>query len=312
MRTDLDISDYYKEFIKNVEEEKLERLEKIKDREEKLKNLKDFLLSKEDYIKIKFRLLLRRYTEFLDMKYKNGLFQYDVDNALLSTGEIHCSKELKDFYLLLLRLKQDYYKLYLIHKKESMSFAEYRAAIKKYYMQVQKEILDGCIYKYSSGIGEIYINRAKNPKGRDYKGRIDYEKSKAAKKKLIEEGKIPFSKRDYEHARRKGEEYLGQPYIVYLNEEYLYEFALSHGRLATRNIMKFTRTDYRGVRFRGKSNEDIFSELSESKEVYDLDVDMGVKLRLLLMFNEAHALKYIRNEEQTVYKYRKDFSKDRK
>lgn len=257
---------------------------------------KDFIVNRKEY-----SVNLDNYSEFKSNKYEDGTFlrvakgifanrdnnyeligrNFDVYDLARTQKEIVDTNKNIAFYNKLLNL----------------TIKEYNNLLKLYYTEVQKKlILDGYGYVFAGMTGWICINRCHIIKRRPH---IDFKATKERKAKLLAEGKKLYNKEEAEWCKANGIEYKAEDGRVYQKIEYVYEFPLLDSKVKDGNSLKFTTSDYRSNKIRGKTNADLFKEANGDKnKICQIDVDIRTKLYLCLEADDTLYNKFIRNENQ--------------
>lgn len=303
------IKDYYNK----MHERALNNLDKLeKELDVKRKEcivLRDEIKSKADIYKNKYDIDLISYSEFRNNTYTTGRFRKAASVAYLNRkGNRKLTIELYD----LIKLANLQKRLVEINKQveinKKLAFikpSEYQDIITTYYNKIQElMILDGVGYHFEGRIGWICINRVKyTPK----KGKetIDYDASKKAKEKLIAEGKRPYDKEEAEWFEQHNIPYDGVKYQVMRNVEYVYEIPLINCLIKSKSgRYKLISADYINKSLRGKTYDELIVECdNDVTKIVKLNIDIKKKLTLCLKANPLLYTKYIRNENQTSYRY---------
>ena len=257
-------------------------------------------------------IYLSNYKEFEENKYIDGKFYRDVNSKLVTGTEWLTTRKVN--LLSLVKLQKEIYELEKQIKYYdvllNVSIKEYVNIIEKFYTEVHKQlILEGKGYAFEGRLGWICINRChlvnKAPK-------LNSMATKKKKEQLLAEGKRLFNKEEAEWCKANGIEYDGVDYRVWLDSEYCYEIPLIGCTLTDGRKYKFTTTDYRNYKLRGKTNEQLIEECdNDVSKICDLKVDMRTKLNLCVKVDNGLYLKYIRNEGQKPLKDGKAHRKDR-
>lgn len=212
----------------------------------------------------------------------------------------------------ILRIRKANADIHRIEQESTISFKEYMSYVKRYYFQVQKELIAGRGYSYGRRMGRIYIHRGRNPIGDKYKGKIDYTATRNKKNEIIAKGLRPYDKLEHEYAIKQGVEYDGIDYRVYLNNPYYYDLCWAGCILPNSSIMRLKRLKYTGkiIRKNGATMEDVARELTvEEIEISELDLMYKVNA---ITTKEPHlGFRYQRHNEQEIYNYRKGIRKSR-
>lgn len=303
------IRDYYRK----MHDRAVDTLNKLEEElDEKRKQcivLRDEIKSKADIYKDKYELDLISYSEFRNNTYTTGHFRKAASVAYLNKkGNRELTVELYD----LIKLANLQKRLVEINKQVELNRklvlikpSEYQDIISVYYNKIQEMmILDGVGYHFEGRIGWICINRVKyTPK----KGKetIDYEASKKAKEKLIAEGKRPYDKEEAEWFEQHNIPYDGIKYQVIRNVEYIYEIPLINCLIKSKSgRYKLISADYINKSLRGKTYDELIAECdNDVTKIVKLNIDIKKKLTLCLKANPLLYTKYIRNENQTSYRY---------
>lgn len=257
---------------------------------------KDFTINRNDY-----PIDLNKYQEFKDNKYIDGSFLRVAKGILANRdGNYELIGRNFDVYSLAKAQKDivDTNKtIDFCNKLLNITLKEYNNLIKLYYTEVQKKlILDGYGYVFAGMTGWICINRCHIIKRKPH---IDFKATKERKAKLLAEGKKLYNKEEAEWCKANGIEYKAEDGRVYQNIEYVYEFPLLDSKVKDGANLKFTTSDYRSNKIRGKTNADLFREANGDKnKICDIDVDIRTKLYLCLEADDTLYNKFIRNETQ--------------
>lgn len=257
---------------------------------------KDFNTNKNDY-----SINLNDYTEFINNKYEDGTFLRVAKGVLANReGNYELIGRNFDIYKLAKAQKDivDANKtIEFYNKLLNITVKEYNNLLKLYYTEVQKKlILEGYGYVFTGMTGWICINRCHLLKTKPH---IDFKATKERKAKLLAEGKKLYNKEEAEWCKANGIEYNAEDGRVYQTIKYVYEFPLLDSKVKNGANLKFTTSDYRSSKIRGKTNADLFREANGDKnKICQIDVDIRTKLYLCLEADETLYNKFIRNENQ--------------
>jgi len=257
---------------------------------------KDFTINRNEY-----PIDLNKYQEFKDNKYIDGSFLRVAKGVLANRdGNYELIGRNFDVYNLAKTQKDivDTNKtIDFCNKLLNITLKEYNNLLKLYYTEVQKKlILDGYGYVFAGMTGWICINRCHIIKRKPH---IDFKATKERKAKLLAEGKKLYNKEEAEWCKANGIEYKAEDGRVYQTVEYVYEFPLLDSKVKDGANLKFTTSDYRSSKIRGKTNADLFREANGDKnEICNIDVDIRTKLYLCLEADDTLYNKFIRNETQ--------------
>lgn len=257
---------------------------------------KDFTINRNEY-----PVDLNKYQEFKDNKYIDGSFLRVAKGIFANRdGNYELIGRNFDIYSLAKAQKDivDTNKtIDFCNKLLNITLKEYNNLLKLYYTEVQKKlILDGYGYVFAGMTGWICINRCHIIKRKPH---IDFKATKERKAKLLAEGKKLYNKEEAEWCKANGIEYKAEDGRVYQTVEYVYEFPLLDSKVKDGANLKFTTSDYRSSKIRGKTNADLFREANGDKnEICNIDVDIRTKLYLCLEADDTLYNKFIRNETQ--------------
>lgn len=282
---------------------------KLEEYNEKYKNL--IAVENKNYDDVKnniktykkaFNINLSDYTEFNSNQYIDGTFTKMTKRAFVKSSDsssnykydlirlVKLGKQLEQIH----ELKE---KILLLSKCKNINIREYNRYLNTYFNKVhEKLILNGAGYRLGKTLGWICFNRCKlvNPKPT-----LDFAKTKAKRAKILEAGGKPFNKVESDFCENIGIEYNAEDYRVFKTDEYVYEIAWVYPTIKNGTKLKFTCSDYRHFKFRGKSNNQIAEEFNNNiEEIAKLNLDVKTKLNICLNINPKLYIKYIRNENQ--------------
>ncbi len=299
------IREYYKAMRTAYTQKKDEAL---KEREELIEEV--FLLQShimehhDDYLK--YKINLSDYPEFINNEYVDGQFYKMCKSAFLNKqNDYTLTSELSD----LLKLAEKQYKIVELKKQLefydkvlSIKVNEYTRYMRTYFNEVHKKmIIEGYAYHFGHNLGDVIINRVKVTSKRKH---IDYKATKEKKAQILANGGRLYNKAEAEWCAKNGIEYKAEDGRVYLNSEYIYEVFVANKRFPEASSFNFTTQDYRSVEIRGKSNKQLIEECDKDlNKICELPVDMKTKLTMCLESNAMLYTNFIRNENQTSYKY---------
>lgn len=316
MKVDTDINSYFKEYKEGAQDE-LDKLEVKLTEAKTMAGTAKLRIDKDiKFINKAFQINLSDEEVYIKNAYieDNNFIKYIT--KLYKSKDFTKDERISLAYIIrwikcLERIHKYNQKAEIVRRRAKMTFKQYKEYVKRFYTQVQAEVLDGNAYRYSHGVGDLTIARVKNTKGKNYKGKINYAETRRRKQEIIDAGKIPYDAKEAKRCEILGKPYNGVSYIVYLNEPYFYQFYLANMMLSGHKLMKFTRTDYRGKSIRGVTDDELSIICKTEEDVLNLDADMGVKLKQLLRLNPSIYIKFIRDEEQSAFKHRETFRKNR-
>lgn len=313
MIPDIKLKDYYLQFIYNAKKDNIEYNNNLKEIINKKNIIYDYLLNNKDNILNVFNINLNDYTiEWINKTYNTSenLYQYCI--KLLNVIEEHDNKEYiiqLCKYCNILKAEHEVNKLiYFTNKRKDMKLSEYRKYITKYYNAVHKCVLEGDGYKFSNGIGTYIINSWKLDKNKiKNKPKIDFAATNAKKKELLEKGYKLYDEKEAAWYEARHIPYDGIDYRVYKENNDWYEITFINSSVAKSYNLDYQHTEYVALKYRGMSYTDMADKLCQTVEdIYSLQVDIKYKLNILLYKYPIKYLNFIRNDEQSKYKYREN------
>lgn len=254
-----------------------------------------------------YKIDLYKYTEFECNKYIDGTFYKVAKGYFIDKKDDYKFVPFKYNVYKLASLQKDIYDLQntieQCNKVLNVTLTKYTDLLKVFYNKVHEEMICNGRGISFGKIGWTCINRCKvvNPKPK-----IDYQKTKENKAKLLAEGKTIYNKQDAEWCKANGIKYDGVDGRVFRNEDYVYEIPLLHCLLPNGNKHKLTISNYYGRSVRGKSNKELIELCNYDKQkICNLDLDLRAKLELCLTIDKILYSKFIRNENQQPSTFRK-------
>lgn len=297
----INIRVYYKNMI-NYYNKQLNEANSTKNKLIKTINvLHDDFLSNYNEFKDKFNIELNDYEEFVENKYITGKF-YKVAKGLFinRNNNYELVSDLYDLYLLStlqkrIHILNENIKFY--EKLVNIDYDKYREILKFYYTEVHKKlILEGLGYAFSGRIGWICINRCIIKK---QKSHIDFVATKKRENELKAKGIRIYNKEEAEWCKKNGIEYKAEDKRVFLKNEHCYEIPLINCTLTNGNKIKFVTSDYRPIKYRNRTNNDIIEECDgDINKICELNIDFRTKLNICDKCNKTLYTKFIRNENQ--------------
>lgn len=318
MVTDVQLKDFYLQFIYNAKSdiqsynEDLEKI--IYDK----KIVRKYLEDKVDILKDCFDINLNDIkTEWVDAQYNSKEYLYNLAIvALRNIGEhphkivlIQLSK-----YCTLLRNENKYKKLIeLATKRNKLKLRDYKRYVNAFYIKVHKCLLEGNGYKFAYGIGTYVINHWKLD-GDKIKKRyiLDYAATQAKKKELLEKGIKLYDEKEAAWYAARHIPYDAVDYRVWRNDTDWYEFAFIDSTISKNYPLDHKHTEYVNSKYRGLGYKIVADTICKNEEdIYNIQADLKYKLNMLLYKYPNKYMNYVRNAEQDKYKRRKDYCKNR-
>lgn len=309
MIPDIEIKHYYKKYLTDANDD----IKKFQEEYELAKYIKE---DSYEVITEKFINVLKSVgINLTDYKQEWIIGQYNESKTLLNIAynkleyfqdgqERIALLHIIKYCNMLDKCRKLYREIELAKQRSNLGFAEYRKIVANYYQYgVQKCCIEGYAYHYGYGIGDLLINRWKfDAKDKVKRKFVDYKATAAAKKKLIAEGKTPYSKKMAEIYKFRGIKYDGVPYVVYQQQTAFYDIDVINSRYISRSNINFEHHETINKSIRGKTQEEIAAECDNKEVIFKLPCDIRFKLMVYNYFDTTAYLKYIRNVEQCKYK----------
>lgn len=202
------------------------------------------------------------------------------------------------------------YKLDAVSKRKAISQKTYTGMVKRYYIEMQVEVLKGNAYKFNSNLGILLINYVKTSTFAVRKRMVDFVATKIAKGELIANNKTPFDKRTYEAYEAAGvaDQYVGIRYTVFKTMDDYFQVAWSRCGVKNFRNYKFKKTMPNSKTY---ADNPVLPTMT-TDEVMHLPIMLTTKLIALVKRNPAYKNIFIRNKECHVFNYRKSNREDSK
>lgn len=264
----------------------------------------------------KYNIYLNDYPEFELREFGNGKLFRDV-RKVFANDNIDT-----DAQLALLPLMKYVETVNTIHKTENyikqcdkyinIKYKQFIEILKIYYNHVHKAmIVDGYGYVITGEVGCLVINRVY--RGNNNRSKVlDYAKTKAKKAEILARGGRIYNKEEEQWCKEHGIKYTYEDHRVYRNPEYFYEFDLLNCHLPQAKLVKFTISDFRESKIRGKTNKQLAEECNGDLDaICELGIDVKTKLSICLDEDKLLYSNFIRNENQSSVHTTKVSGKDR-
>lgn len=310
MVADSNIKSYYLQFksnAKNIEKEYRDKLEEISSIK---KELVEYLQNNKDTLYEQYSIKLDNYEEWVNNSYSTSEKLYkDCIKLLKEDVNVNGRINLIQLSKYTNALRNEYrYNIMInnISKRAKLTFGEYRNYVTKYFNTVHKFLLEGNGYKFTHGIGIYIINywTIPNETKKNIK-KLDFAATNKRKKEIIESGRKPYDEKEAIWYKMRNIPYDGVDYKVYKNDSHYYEFTIIHSKLFTNRSIDYDRTEYINAKYRGLSYDKIAEYCNSLDDIANLQVDIKVKLNILLYKDPAKYLNFIRNAEREKYTIRK-------
>lgn len=191
----------------------------------------------------------------------------------------------------------------LAYIRKDITFAEYKKYVTKFYNKVQQCALEGNGYVFDYGLGTFLINYWKLDKASS-KAIIDFAATNKRKREILASGKRLYDEDEARFYKERGVPYDGVQYKVYKKDGNIYEITFINSKVFGKRELEFQRTEYVHLKFRGMSYQEIADNFVKTfEDIVALNVDLKYKLNIMLYLEPTNYLKFIRNAEQSKYKY---------
>ena len=295
------LPDMYRSFIEDSQKEYKTKLHDISHYRYLLNKIKFYIEERRDIIQNSFGICIYNYWEWNtdEPDDSNKLFN-DVSTLYNSFDNYKTILHRTDYlefikYLKLIRtIKYCELQAIRISKRKDISFKEFRDYLKRYYQQVNKELLYARVYSFSHGIGNILIERIINKQNANSKKYIDWHETKLAKDALIAKGLKPYNKEDAELYAKCKKEYDGVPYVVYRDLEYSCRVMLCDRHFKSSHVSKF-RTATTKIH---ETQDNILKRCNNIEDIINLEYDVKSRLSMIRKVDPSYTQKFIRNDEQ--------------
>ena len=306
MTPDIKIKDFYLNYIHNAKQDIIKCQELSQSINNTILNLYNIINEHKDLIKEKFNINLSDYTaEWNEMIYD------DKELLLIKVNQIFKNVKNEDTNILIqlikycYKLKEEYknqINIKIAQRKEKLTLKEYKEFINKYYLGVHKQILNGYGYKFQDGLGTYIINYYKidNPT----KNAIDFAETNKRKRAIIAKGLKPYDEKEAIWYKERNIPYDGIEYRVYLDKKFYYDFTFIKSKIFHKKELDYQRTEYVHAKLRGMPYQEMADKLCNNiEDIINLNVDIKYKLNILLYKYPEKYLNFVRNAEQSKYKY---------
>lgn len=309
MRDDrYDWRNLHKGFIETSEKDYQLTINKINHYSALLFKIKYGLESRRDSIYETFGICLYNFWEWnTDEPDKENKLENHFDKVykvLPTSKKVNCVEIyslFKKYFIVSKKLNDNKRLLIRIKNRKNITLKEYRIYCKRFFSEVNKQVLEGKIFKFNNRVGHLLIERITSipPRDRDgnlmdRKKRVNFQATKEAKDKLIAEGKRPYNKYEALECEMLKKEYDGVPYVVYLDDATFTKIVLVDSQFKNRTLMRFIP-----VSLRMKEKYEVLMERYKTvREVINAEeLDTACKLSLIRRIDESYTIKYIRNDE---------------
>lgn len=309
MIADINIKDYYLQFIHDAKINANEYKEQLDQVEEVKENVHKYLSEHKEQLIDTYHIDITTFD--LEWNKKQYNVEEDLYKRLIKLFNI--TEENKDREILVQAikycnvLKREHKLIRLIelcNKRKSISLKEYKSYISKFFIQVHKCVLNGMGYRFGNGIGTFVINYWKmDPKLNRHNKKLDYAATRKKKEELLALGKKLYDEKEAQWYAARNIPYDGVDYRIYKNDTCFYEITFIKSKILKNNV-EYQRTEYSHKDYRGLTQEELAEKFCKTVEdVYPMRMDIRYKLNVMLHIDPTKYLNFIRNAEQVKYKH---------
>ena len=307
MIADGNIKTYYLHFKSSAEKSKIEYKERLEEILLVKEELRDYLIKNKDNLFNAYSIDLNSFEDWVNNYYETSELLYKQCMRLLRVDEsgehrivlIQASK-----YCNILRNEYKLDKLIeSCDKRASVTYKKYKEYVTKYFNKVHGCILKGEGYKFDKGIGIYICNYWKIEDNLRKKiKKLDFDATNARKRELIAKGLKPYDDREATWYKARHIPYDGVEYRVYKNDSHFYEFTFINSSLFSNSSLEYDRTEYINVKYRKLGYRELADKFCRTfEDIINLQVDIKVKLNILLHKNPTKYINFVRNAERQKY-----------
>lgn len=307
MLPDIKIKEFYLRYVYNAKRDIETYTNTYTSVRESINQLHDYIENYQEELLKVYDIDLNKFeTEWIKREYNVTEYLYKQIIRLIKVID---DSEKKSLLVQILKycykLKEAYNTNKLINiarRREHLTLKDYKELVNKYYMAVHKAILEGFGYKYCGGIGTYIVNYYKidNPT----KPKIDYAETNKRKKELLARGLKLYDEKEALWYKARGIPYDGVEYRVYLDKKFYYDFTFINSKVFKKKELDYKRTEYVHAKLRGMSYQEMAETLCNNlDDIVSLNVDLKYKLNIYLHKYPDKYLNFVRNAEQSKYKY---------
>ena len=307
MVADGNIKTYYLHFKSSATKSKKEYEDKLNEILLLKNELREYLNEQINVLKETYNIDLSDYKEWVNNTYDSSELLYKQALKLLKVDESG------DDRIVLIRtakygniLRNEYKLIKLIEscdKRINVTYAKYKKYVTDYFNQVHACILKGEAYRFGQNIGTYICNYWKIDENlRKKVKKLDYAATNARKKELLEKGLKPYDDNEAAWYKARKIPYDGVEYRVYKEDAHFYEFTFINSKLFTNASLDYDRTEYINARYRNLGYEKLAEMYCRTfDDIKNLQVDIKVKLNILLHKNPTKYINFVRNAKRQKY-----------
>lgn len=316
MIADINIKDYYLQFIHDAQIDAKEYKEKLDKVLEVKESVHKYLSENKERLINTYQIDITTFDlEWVEKKYNPAEHLYNRLIKLFNITEENKDREVLTQaikYCNILRNEDKFTKLInLCSKRKKLSLKEYKSYVAKYFIKVHECVLNGMGYRFAYGTGTFVINYWKmNPDLSEYSKKLDYAATNKKKKELLALGKKLYDEKEAQWYKARNIPYDGVDYRVYKRDHSFYEITFIKS-VILKNNFEYQRTEYSHKDYRGLTQQELAEKYCKTVEdVYPMRMDIRYKLNVMLHIDPTKYLNFIRNAEQVKYKHRAHNSED--
>lgn len=307
MIADGNIKTYYLHFKSSAEKSKITYKEKLKEILLLKEELRNYVIENKNALFETYNIDLDSYEDWVNNSYETSELLYKQCMKLLrvdESGEHRIVLIQTAKYCNILRNEYKIYKLIeSCDKRINVTYKKYREYVTKYFSKVHACILRGEGYKFDKGIGIYICNYWKiDDKLRKKIKKLDFDATNARKRELIAKGLKPYDDKEAVWYKARHIPYDGVEYRVYKDDSYFYDFTFVCSSLFTNYSLEYDRTEYINVKYRKLGYRELADKFCRTfEDIVNLQVDIKVKLNILLHKNPTKYINFVRNAERQKY-----------
>jgi hypothetical protein len=303
MTPDVKINNYYHKFKKDAKADVVEYSNKLNELETTKTSLYDVIVEHAGFYKDTYNLNLATHElEFVKQTYNSSLTLYNkvlkLYNAEDDANKANKLLQLLKYCNILRQVDECNKHLIVANKKDAILWNEYRKLIAKYYTEVHRKVLEGYGYKFAFGIGVFYILRRTLDPNKPIKRALDFNETNKNKRRLLAAGAKLYDEKEAEWHQERNLPYDGVQYRVYLPKgNVYYKFCISNSDLVGSRNIEFKHTEYVNICHKGKTHLQLSKECNTFDDIVNFDVDIKVKLNILLLKDPTKYLNFVRDTD---------------
>lgn len=307
MIADGNIKTYYLHFKSSAEKNKIEYKNRLKEILTLKEEIRSFVIEQSENLLESYNIDLSNYKDWVNNTYETSELLYKQCMKLLRVDENGKDRIVLIQIAKYCNILRNEYKLEKLiescDKRINISYAKYRNYVTLYFNKVHACILKGEAYRFSQNIGTYICNYWKiDDKLRKKIRKLDFDATNAKKRELIAKGLKPYDDKEATWYKARHIPYDGVEYRVYKDDSHFYEFTFINSKLFTNSSLEYDRTEYINVKYRKLGYRELADKLCKTfDDIVNLQVDIKVKLNIVLYKNATKYINFVRNAERQKY-----------